>query len=73
MAGNGNIDDDVLEIPGGTYRSVSLRSFTIFAEDNRTPSGSYAAHQTASSDYLDNTLVPMTFPTKRTGRVRLES
>ena len=27
MDGAGNIDDNVLEIPGGTYRAVSLRSF----------------------------------------------
>ena len=27
LGGAGNIDDNVLELPGGTYRAVSLRSF----------------------------------------------
>ena len=27
LGGAGNIDDNVLELPGGTYRAISLRSF----------------------------------------------
>lgn len=27
MGGQGNVDDNVIELPGGTYRAVSLRSF----------------------------------------------
>lgn len=46
MQGAGNIDDNVLEIPGGTYRAVSLRSFdpkadlwSIWWLDGRSPQG----------------------------------
>ena len=46
MDGAGNIDDNVLEIPGGTYRAVSLRSFdpkarlwSIWWLDGRSPRG----------------------------------
>lgn len=27
LGGHGNVDDNVLELPGGTYRAVSLRTF----------------------------------------------
>jgi hypothetical protein len=27
LGGAGNVDDNVLELPGGTYRAVSIRSF----------------------------------------------
>ncbi len=46
MGGNGNIDDNVLELPGDTYRAVSLRSFdsksrlwSIWWLDGRSPQG----------------------------------
>lgn len=46
MDGAGNIDDNVLEFPGGTYRAVSLRSFdpkarlwSIWWLDGRSPQG----------------------------------
>jgi hypothetical protein len=46
MDGYGNVDDNVLELPGGAYRAVSLRSFdpktqqwSIWWLDGRTPLG----------------------------------
>jgi hypothetical protein len=46
MQGYGNIDDNVLEFPGGTYRAVTLRSFdpksqqwSIWWLDSRSPQG----------------------------------
>ncbi len=46
MGGAGNIDDNVLEMPGGAYRAVSLRSFdpksrlwSIWWLDGRSPRG----------------------------------
>lgn len=27
LGGNGNVEDNVLQIPGGTYRAIALRSF----------------------------------------------
>jgi hypothetical protein len=46
MDGYGNIDDNVLELPGGAYRAVTLRSFdpktqqwSIWWLDGRTPLG----------------------------------
>jgi hypothetical protein len=46
LDGAGNIDDNVLELPGGTYRAVSLRSFdpdtqqwSIWWLDGRSPRG----------------------------------
>ena len=46
MDGYGNIDDDVFEVPGGTYRGIGLRSFdtqtlqwSIWWLDGRTPLG----------------------------------
>jgi len=32
LGGAGNIDDNVLELPGGTYRAVSLRAFDSASE-----------------------------------------
>jgi hypothetical protein len=44
LGGAGNIDDNVLELPGGTYRAISLRSFdpatdrwSIWWLDGRNP------------------------------------
>lgn len=44
LAGAGNVDDNVLELPGGTYRAVSVRSFdpatnawSIWWLDGRNP------------------------------------
>jgi hypothetical protein len=44
LGGAGNIDDNVLELPGGTYRAISLRSFdpetdlwSIWWLDGRSP------------------------------------
>ena len=46
MGGTGNIDDNVLEHPNGTYRAISLRSFdpatgqwAIWWVDSRSPHG----------------------------------
>jgi len=46
LGGNGNIDDNVLELPGETYRALSLRSFdpksqlwSIWWLDGRSPQG----------------------------------
>jgi hypothetical protein len=46
MDGFANMDDNVLELPGGTYRAVTLRAFDpkaaqwcIWWLDGRTPSG----------------------------------
>jgi hypothetical protein len=46
MGGYGTVDDNVLELPGGTYRAVGLRSFdaksgqwSIWWLDSRTPLG----------------------------------
>jgi hypothetical protein len=46
LGGNGNIDDNVLELPGNTYRALSLRSFdsksqlwSIWWLDGRSPQG----------------------------------
>ena len=46
MGGYGNFDDNVLEMPGGAYRAVGLRSFdpksgqwSIWWLDSRTPLG----------------------------------
>jgi hypothetical protein len=46
MDGRGNMDDNVLELPGGAYRAVTLRAFDAKAEqwciwwlDGRTPAG----------------------------------
>jgi hypothetical protein len=46
MGGYGNIDDNVLELPGGSYRAVTLRSFdsksnqwSIWWLDGRSPQG----------------------------------
>jgi hypothetical protein len=46
MGGYGTLDDNVLELPGGTYRGVGLRSFepksgtwSIWWLDSRTPLG----------------------------------
>jgi hypothetical protein len=47
MDGLANVDDNVLELPGGTYRAVTLRAFDAKAQqwsiwwlDGRTPSSS---------------------------------
>jgi hypothetical protein len=44
LGGAGNVDDNVLELPGGTYRAISLRSFDAAANawsiwwlDGRSP------------------------------------
>ena len=44
MGGYANVDDDVFEVPGGTYRGVAPRSFdaksrqwSIWSLDSRTP------------------------------------
>jgi hypothetical protein len=44
LGGAGNVDDNVLELPGGTYRAISLRSFdpnaqtwSIWWLDGRNP------------------------------------
>ena len=44
LGGAGNVDDNVLELPAGTYRAISLRSFdpvtnqwSIWWLDGRTP------------------------------------
>src|ERR1700723_4071680 len=44
MVGSANVDDDVFEVPGGTYRGVAPRSFdaksgqwSIWWMDSRTP------------------------------------
>jgi hypothetical protein len=46
MNGYGNVDDNVLSLPGGTYRAVGLRSFDVATHqwsiwwlDGRTPLG----------------------------------
>jgi hypothetical protein len=46
MGGSGNLDDNVLEAPSGTYRAVTLRSFdpasrqwSIWWLDSRSPKG----------------------------------
>lgn len=46
LGGAGNIDDNVIELPGGTYRAISLRSFdpetqqwSIWWLDGRYPKG----------------------------------
>jgi len=46
MGGYGNVDDNVVELPGGAYRAVGLRSFepksgkwSIWWLDGRTPLG----------------------------------
>jgi len=45
LGGAGNIDDNVLDLPGGTYRAISLRSYdpltdawSIWWLDGRSPS-----------------------------------
>jgi hypothetical protein len=47
LGGQGNMDDNVLNLPGDTYRAVTLRAFdekthqwSIWWLDSRTPSGS---------------------------------
>src|SRR6188768_3082824 len=44
LDGAGNVDDNVLELPGGTYRAISLRTYDPWSEkwsiwwlDGRTP------------------------------------
>ena len=46
MDGRANLDDNVLELPGGSYRALTLRAFDAESEqwniwwlDGRTPSG----------------------------------
>lgn len=46
MGGQGNIDDNVIDLPGGAYRAVTLRAFdpktglwSIWWLDGRTPQG----------------------------------
>lgn len=56
MGGFGNIDDNVLEFPAGTYRAVTLRSFdaksnqwSIWWLDSRSPQGPWIRQSEAAS------------------------
>jgi hypothetical protein len=44
MGGYGNVDDNVLEYPGGAYRAVTLRSFDPSSRHGRS-GGWIAGHQ----------------------------
>jgi hypothetical protein len=69
MGGLGNLDDNVLEVPSGTYRAVTLRSFdptsrqwSIWWLDSRSPKGPLdppvrgSFHDGVGTFYAENTL-----------------